>query len=97
MRSCVPKTWGYDIILSRISWTSLGSGACPNSGLMASRTRPRPLMQMKMPTPRPAQPSRSKPVACEISAATRPSSMTAIRSAFRTVDSRWAMMMVVRP
>ena len=38
---------------------------------MASRTRPRPLMQMKMPTPRPAQPSRSKPVVCEISAATR--------------------------
>ena len=27
----------------------------------------------------------------------RPSSMTAIRSAFRTVESRWAMMMVVRP
>lgn len=39
--------------------------------LMASRTRPRPLMQMKMPTPRPAQPSRSKPVVCEISAATK--------------------------
>ena len=30
-----------------------------------------PLMQMKMPTPRPAQPSRSTPVVCEISAATR--------------------------
>ena len=78
MRSCVPKTWGYDMILSRISWTSLGSGACPNSGLMASRTRPMPLMQMKIPTPRPAQPSRSKPVVCEISAAakTEPEVMT---------------------
>lgn len=59
------------MILSRIAWTSLGSGACPSNGLMALRTRPMPLMQMKMPTPRPAQPSRSKPVVCEISAATK--------------------------
>ena len=59
------------MILSRISCTSLGSGACPSSGLMASRTRPMPLMQMKKPTPKPAQPSRSKPVVCEMSAAAR--------------------------
>ena len=37
-----------------------------------------PLMQMKMPTPKPAQPSRSKSVVCEISAAakTEPEVMT---------------------
>ena len=75
-----------------VSWmcrTSSGSGAWPRSGLMVSRTSEMPLHTTNPPTASPTQPSRSKPMTRDSTAAARTASvvMTSLRESTAVASS----------